>query len=860
MGWNSAFAVGSRPFSMKSNLLSPDLTVHGRIKDIIYRDEENHFNVLTVESIEVKPFLEEGATEGTSNGDLGQPIVVRGQGSTLATLNPGDAISVSGRWEEHKKHGKQFVVVCKAPDINKLSVGVLEAYLSGGAIRGVGPSTAKKITGGLGDDTQLLFGDNPSALFDRLVGIPGLGKKTVGTILDGMTTNLKQRKILLALLSQGFTISQARMLYQRYGSRALGIMTGNPYLLVEEVQGFGFATADEIALREGIAVNSEFRVESGILHTLTVAGADGHCCLPHDELAQKSLGILAVGNMKKKDKELLKMEEDGVVDVTLVGVEKAISGMIANAKLCTIDIGDYLGEPEAEKGPLSNKLVYHPKVYAIEKDLATNVVSSAKVLGTNPPKDGVPTCTPVGDETVLSNDQLKAVAMARGRHKLSVLTGGPGTGKTFVMKEIVKTWESMGLKIVLASPTARAAQRLGAAAGGDYSDKAKTVHRLLEYNPRTNTFSKSKHNLLEVDAVVVDEASMLDIYLASSLLNAIPAHARILLVGDANQLPSVGAGNVLRDIIKSSVVPVVELRTIFRQDQASAIVKDAHLINETQYPRSMKRLQLNAASGKVYVEDVEVEDIKSTKGGGNVLFFQTENPADAIEIISGPMLNFIKSLGFDVGNDVQFLSPMVRGQCGTTSICNRVQISVNENADSKNPGLLSVGDRVMQDANDYNLGVWNGEIGKVVERYYSKGGRAYVVEFDGGRRVRYEGAASKRLRLAYACTIHKSQGSEFPVVVMPVLNEHFHMLSKNLLYTGLTRAERLAIFIGSPRMLQIAIKKVNASQRNTGLWFLIQEMSDGSFVEDSVGEQTDRFHRSNLWDDLGLEEVVKFQS
>jgi len=429
------------------------------------------------------------------------------------------------------------------------------------------------------------------------------------------------------------------------------------------------------------------------------------------------------------------------------------------------------------------------------------------------------------------------------------------------MKEIVKAWEKMGLRIALASPTARAAQRLREAVGNPkYDDHTKTIHRLLEYASRINSFKRHGNNPLEYDAIVVDEASMLDIYLAQSLMDAIPEHARVLFVGDADQLPSVGAGNVLRDIIGSSMVPVAELQTIFRQDRASAIVKDAHLINAGSVPRNMKHL---VRLGDTF--SIAVSKQHAPCKDGDVLFLNVEDPEEAVDLLDGSVLPYLTSLGYDVASDVQVLAPMKAGHCGTVNICNRTQATINPNfvksgVNADTPGGLVVGDRVMQDTNDYTLEVYNGEIGRILERYKCKGkrkrrdqGYGYVVDI-GGRQVRYEGTSTRRLQLAYACTVHKSQGSEFPAVILPLVREHAFNLSKNLLYTGLTRASRLAVIIGSWRMLHAAVKKVDVNLRQTGLQHQMWELSD-----DSSGEWSRRERQEDqpLWDTLGLEELFE---
>ena len=838
----------------KYNLLSPEQTISGFVSSVIFRNDNTMYSVLACTQCTSKPFA-----PGIS-GDHSEltSLVVRGTGPILIDLQPGDRISVSGCWEDDRVHGKQFSAVCNAPmPVEDLPLKTLTSYLGAGAIRQIGKSRAKKIVENLGEETRELFGKSPRSMEKKLLSIPGFGKMTVETILKGITMNLAQRAVLLELINQGFTNTQARTLNRMYGSSALGIMTGNPYLLAEEVPDFGFATADDIALRQGMALDAEFRLESGILHVLSKASMDGHCCLSRGELISKTLDLI---NAKYYNRERARMrkgalegkDEKPIPLVEPVTVNALVTKMVKTGSLLVLDIQG--------NGNTQTEMIYHPKVYNVEKKLARHIVSR---VASNAAASSLTYEPSNSSEGALSAEQVRALKMAQDdSSKFLVVTGGPGTGKTYVMREIVKAWEKMGMRIALASPTARAAQRLLEAVGDPkYDEHAKTIHRLLEYTSRINSFKRHGNNPLEYDAIVVDEASMLDIYLAQSLMDAIPKHARVLFVGDADQLPSVGAGNVLRDIIGSSTVPVVELQTIFRQDQASAIVKDAHLVNAGSVPRNMKHL---VRLGDTF--SIAVSEQHAPYEDGDVLFLNVEDPAEAVDLLDSSVLPYLTSLGFDIASDVQVLAPMKAGHCGTVNICNRTQATINPNfvkfgPNADTPGSLVVGDRVMQDANDYNIEVYNGEIGRIVERYKCKGkgkrrdyeAYGYVVDI-GGREVRYEGTSIRRLQLAYACTVHKSQGSEFPAVILPLVSEHAFNLSKNLLYTGLTRASRLAVIVGSWRMLHAAVKKVDVKLRQTGLRHQILELS-----VNRGGECSRRQHQENtpLWDTLGLEELFE---
>ena len=566
----SSFSYNNNKYKYDNNIF-PEYTLNGTVETVIYRSDETQFNILKLnidKPVKLKRFLNATSSGivtldesllSSTNINVNQidksKFTIKGNGTYLSKLKPGDSLSVSGAWQQDERYGgQQFHVLCRSLDDEAMSVKIMKEYLSSGSIKGVGPSTANKIVDALEEsDLKILFSsrrdDNDvkktqedKNISNKLMKYPGFGKKTVATIVNGMLNNYNERQIILGLLAQGFSASQAKMLHGRYGAKSLSIMTENPYLLVEDVQGFGFNTADKIAQKEGISANSEFRIASGILHTLSVgATGDGHCCLKKNRIIDKTMDLLQKSkremlNDAKKENTTTTIELEGgnnheIVELEKHDIEKVIHNMLGKNQLRQIYLGNVDDNNnnnnntnmEDQQDDISNKiLIYHPKMYIVEKTLAEKIVS----CNTNMSKEMLTTTTLSNDgvektyPSNLSTEQIDAIKMAcditTSSSLLSVVTGGPGTGKTYVMREIVNSWQNdLKLNVILASPTARAAQRLGEAAGDVYKGDAKTIHRLLDYNRRINKFLRNKYNPLEYDAIVIDEASMLDVHLVS---------------------------------------------------------------------------------------------------------------------------------------------------------------------------------------------------------------------------------------------------------------------------------------------------------------------------------------------------------
>jgi exodeoxyribonuclease V alpha subunit len=661
----------------------------------------------------------------------------------------------------------------------------IEKYLGSGLIKGVGPVTARRIVAHFGLDTLEIIEHQ----IERLVEVPGIAQKRVKLIQAAWITQKAIKEVMLFLQDHGVSTTYAVKIYKQYGDHAIATVTQNPYQLATDVYGIGFVTADAIARNLGIAPGSEFRYRCGILHVLSEAAEDGHCFLPETELIDRVVKRLEIADHHPNPDQVLGFIQQMAGDGELVRTE----------------------DPIAELG----HGYYAPPFFGAEQKLAERL---QQLLNT-PLDVDLPRVQRWIDRFVektgmhLSEEQRRAVEMAASQRVL-VLTGGPGCGKTFSTRTIVALWKAMGKSIALASPTGRAAQRLSEMSG----QEAKTVHRLLEFDPKNMKFKRDSESPILAQAIVVDEASMLDLFLANSLLKAIALDAQLLLVGDTDQLPSVGPGAVLQDLITSEKIPVVRLNQVFRQAQTSQIVSHAHRINQGQVPR--------------------FEPVSSTPQS-DCLWLGAPEPSDGVQGIQDLITHLMPQLGFDPAQDVQVLCPMTRGEVGTRNLNGVLQQLINPAAPDKSElvrgGMtLRVGDRVIQKVNDYHREVFNGDLG-VIANIDSEEQEA-VVQF-ADRRVSYDYADLNEITLAWAVTIHKSQGSEYPVVILPLYMQHYLMLSRNLLYTGLTRARKLAILVGPQKAIALAVRQVKDQQRYTLLDQRLRGHTNrtGSFVHHSRG-------------------------
>ncbi len=685
---------------------------------------------------------------------------------SFANIQAGQTLQLQGIWRDHPKFGQQFQVM-QYRETKPATLTGIEKYLGSGLIKGVGPVTAKRIVAHFGLETLEIIEHQ----IDRLVEVPGIALKRVKLIQAAWVEQKSIKEVMLFLQGHGVSTTYAVKIFKQYGDRSIEVVTENPYQLASDIYGIGFVTADTIARNLGIPPGSTYRYRSGILHVLREAADEGHCFLPQDELVDRTVKRLAIADHQPVPEEIAPLVAQLAQDGELV-----IQDSLDRGYLC-----------------------YLPTFYGAEFGLAERL----RRLLIEPVQVDLPRVQRWIDRFTeknglqLSEQQRQAVEMA-AQQRVLILTGGPGTGKTFCTRTIVALWKAMGKSIALASPTGRAAQRLSEMTG----QEAKTIHRLLEFDPSTMGFKRDRDNPIPAEAVVVDEASMLDIFLANSLMKAIDPEAQVLLVGDIDQLPSVGAGNVLSDLIHSGEIPVVRLTQVFRQAQTSQIVMNAHRINQGQMP--------------------QVERV-SNQPRSDCLSLNAPEPPDGVQAIRDLITHLIPPLGFE-HKEVQILSPMTRGEVGTRNLNQVLQQLINP------PGLgkaeltrggttLRVGDRIIQQVNDYNREVFNGDLG-VIEAIDTD--QQEVTVLFGDRLVSYDYADLNEIALAFAISIHKSQGSEYPVVILPVYMQHYLLLSRNLIYTGLTRARKLAIFVGPQKAIGYAVRQVKDRERYTLLMERLQ--------------------------------------
>jgi exodeoxyribonuclease V alpha subunit len=696
-----------------------------------------------------------------------EPITIIGN---FAQIQPGQTLQLTGIWREHPKYGSQFQVT-QYRETKPATLTGIEKYLGSGLIKGVGPVTARRIV----THFELETLDIIEHQIERLIEVPGIAHKRVKMIQTAWATQKAIKEVMLFLQGHGVSTTYAVKIYKQYGDDAIAVVTKNPYQLATDVYGIGFVTADAIARKLGIAPDSEFRYRSGILHVLGEAGEEGHCFLPQNTLVERVVKRLALDDHQPNPEQVLHLIEQMVVD------EELMHSAIQDEQMQ--EVACYAPPFYHAEAKLAERLQY-----LLSQPLRVDLPRVQNWIDRFVEKTGTP----------LSEQQREAVEMAT-RERVLILTGGPGTGKTTTTRTIVTLWKAMGKSIALASPTGRAAQRLSELTGRE----AKTVHRLLEFDPQHMKFKREVDNPIPAEAVIVDEASMLDLFLANSLMKAIAPNAQLLLVGDIDQLPSVGPGAVLQDLMTSEQIPVIRLTQVFRQAQASAIVRHAHQINRGQMPR----LEVVSVSGRRSRDNPQ----------SDCLWLDVAEPEQGVQAIQELISELIPSLGFDPAQDVQVLCPMTRGLVGTRNLNQVLQELINPPKTGKveleRGGMtLRVGDRVIQKVNDYNREVFNGDLGTITRIDLEE--QEVTVQF-AERPVSYDYADVNEIALAWAVTVHKSQGSEYPVVILPLYMQHYLMLSRNLLYTGLTRAQQLAILVGPQKAIGMAVRQVKDKQRYT---------------------------------------------
>jgi exodeoxyribonuclease V alpha subunit len=663
---------------------------------------------------------------------------------TFHEVTVGAVLTVEGNWRVDKRYGRQFAAEVWSEEMPADIIGI-EKYLGSGLVKGIGPKFAKLIVSQFGLETfEVIEKDT-----ERLLEVPGIGKGRVAKIKASWEKQKDVKDIMVFLQGHGVSSTYAAKIYKQYGKESIEKVQGNPYCLADDIWGIGFKTADGIAEKLGYEKNDLRRCRSGILYTLSKLSEDGHVYSEREQLI-------------KSAKELLQADEEPII--------QALDQMI-----------------ETEDVILEEEAIFLPPFYYAEVGVA-NKLKRLQEDTSGTLFDGTLNIEEIVKQTSIQYDDVQVAAIGQAvKSKVMVLTGGPGTGKTTTTLGIIAALESLGQSILLAAPTGRAAKRMSEATGKE----SKTIHRLLEYNPAEG-YGRNDENPLQGGVLIVDESSMIDIILMNSLLKAVPSHMKVILVGDIDQLPSVGAGNVLRDIIDSDVVPVVRLTRIFRQAQSSRIITNAHKINQGIFP-----------------------DISNGKDS-DFFFIKQEDPELAANEIVNIVKNRIPKAYHYNTTEIQVLAPMQRSVVGATNLNIILQEAINPIGDSLSRGGFKYrkGDKVMQIRNNYDKEVFNGDIGHVKEVNLEE--RSLTVIFE-GREVEYEDSELDELTLAYATTIHKSQGSEYPVVVIPLLMTHYVMLQRNLIYTGITRAKKICIIVGSTKALAYSVHNMVVQKRNTKL-------------------------------------------
>ena len=751
-------------------------TVTGYIDHVIFRNEDNGYTVMVLKGMEEE-----------------QELTCVG---TFPAITQGAAIEASGNYTTHPVYGKQFQI---ASYVEKMPEDALamERYLGSGAIKGIGAALAARIVRRFGDDTMRIVEEEP----ERLAEIKGISEKKAMEIAEQMTEKADMRRAMIFLQKYGISLNLGAKIYQKYGQTVYGVLQENPYRLAEDISGVGFRIADEIASRIGIHTDSDYRIRSGMLYTLLQASGEGHIYLPKEELFSRASGLLGV-DPSYMEKHLMDM----VVDRKLILKETEDGAVVYPTRYYYLELNSARMLCELNILCPEDEEMMEKRINRIEKETGTR----------------------------LDEMQKQAVAAAAS-HGLFILTGGPGTGKTTTINAIIRYFEEEGAELRLAAPTGRAAKRMTEATGYE----AQAIHRLLELNGmpeeeqegRAVHFDRNSENPLEADVIIIDEMSMVDIALMHSLLLAVTAGTRLILVGDENQLPSVGPGNVLRDIIRSCCFPVVELKKIFRQASESDIVVNAHKINRGE------QVTINNKSRD--------------------FFFLKRYDADiiirvVIALIQEKLPRYVDAKPYEI----QVLTPMRKGLLGVERLNQILQRYLNppdEKKKEKEIGqrLFREGDKVMQVKNNYQLeweilgrykipvdkgvGVFNGDTGIMTE--INEFAETATVEFEDGRQAEYSFKQLEELELAYAVTIHKSQGSEYPAVILPILSGPRMLMNRNLLYTAVTRARKCVTVVGSETTFAEMIRNEKQQQRYSSLDRRIRELDESEQKESAIGEK-----------------------
>jgi exodeoxyribonuclease V alpha subunit len=709
-------------------------TIEGACDRVVYASEENAWTVVRI------------AVPGRRD-------LVTAVGNLLG-VQPGETVRLQGRWILDPRYGEQFRVDSYLT-VEPATLGGIERYLGSGLVRGIGKVMAKRLVERFGIETLLVIESQP----DRLTEVEGIGSVRSERIQTAWKEQRGIKEVMLFLQSHGVSTSHAVRIYKEYGERAIAVVKEDPYRLAMDIYGIGFRTADRIALDLGIPRDAPRRAQAGVLHLLGEFSGEGHLYVPSGRLTAATVQALEI------DPSLV---EQAIAELAAAGA--AVVESIQDGAERAVYLKSLHSAESGSAGLLADLLrVHSPETQIVVERALTWFEEQERIS--------------------LAAEQRDAIRLGLFQ-KLLVVTGGPGTGKTTLVRGIIRILEKKGVRIQLAAPTGRAAKRLSESTGRE----ARTIHRLLEFSPKSGTFERNAEHPLDADLVIVDEVSMVDQVLAYSLLKAVPIRCRLILVGDVDQLPSVGPGDFLREVIRSGAAPVVRLATIFRQAEDSQIIVNAHRVNAGEMPL----LGEEGVAGDFY-------------------FVERQDPEEALAAITSLVAERIpRRFGLDPVDEIQVLTPMHRGTLGATNLNAALQQLLNPSGDELVRGsrVFRSGDKVIQLRNNYDLEVFNGDIGRIVS--IDEVEREVRVRFD-ERIVVYDAAALDELTLAYACSIHKSQGSEYPCVVLPLHTQHYVMLRRNLLYTGITRAKRLLVLVGTKKALAIAVRNRHVDARGTRL-------------------------------------------
>ncbi|MEW6202858.1 MAG: ATP-dependent RecD-like DNA helicase [bacterium] len=697
------------------------------VNSVIYHNDTDGYTVARVETL-----------------GGGENLIVVGM---FHAIKAGMPLIIRGAWKEHPKYGRRFQVESYETAAPRTETGILR-FLEG-FIKGVGPVMAKRLVKQFGEKTIEVLENHP----ERLLEVEGIGKRKAEEIRQAWDEKRSVKNVMMFLQSHNISPAYSVKIFKQYGNGAVDVLRENPYKVARDITGIGFRIADRIAMNLGVSPDSRGRIQAGIEYSLEQAANDGHVFLPEEILISKAAEYLGVGEPRiEEELENLVAEQERLV-------RDGGKIYLLPYHYCEAESAKRLGSIlKARTGEMSFPLLSEKEEVALQRSIRLQ----------------------------LDAEQLE-VLQALSEEKIVILTGGPGTGKTVAIKAVIQVFRNAGKSIALAAPTGRASKRMTEATGSP----AKTIHRLLEYTPKARTFLRNEHNPLECDLIIIDEMSMVDLWLFYHFLKAVKNRTRLLLVGDADQLPSVGAGNVLRNLIQSDIIKTITLKTIHRQAQTSDIVLNAHRVNTGEMP-SLK----NRASSDFF-------------------FIERENPDDILNTVVSLCTEKIKQKFHFHTSDIQVITPMYRGAVGVDNLNKTLQEKLNPAKDIQcGTAVFRIDDRVMQIRNDYEKEVFNGDVG-YIKNISTREGKLEVSFPE--HSVVYDFSEADQLVLAYAVTVHKSQGSEYPVVVFPITTYHYPMLQRNLLYTAITRAKEMVVMVGTKRAVAIAAKNNRVEERYSAL-------------------------------------------